>query len=362
MPELPTMSVLDNHEKMQELDPQNVLGSLQALARQVEDAWDTVQKQDYQLDTSRLQNIVVAGMGGSALGPDVIKHAFADRLSLPLEIINDYQLPAYVNENSLVVASSYSGNTEETVAAAQEAKKRQSQVLVVTTGGQLLDLALENNFQYYQINPQHNPSGQPRMALGYSIFGIMALLQKVGLLPLTSQEVNQTIATIRRTSDLMDVFVPAEKNQAKKLAFDILNRIPVFVVSEHLQGAGHILQNQFNENGKTYAEYRVIPELNHHLMEGLRFPQTNDQNLFFVLFESELYHSRTQKRFEITQQIIDGADIDQVAFKVLATTALEQVFEVITLGAFANYYLAILNGVDPAIIETVDFFKQELNK
>lgn len=362
MPELPQISILDDLEQMKEYDPENVLGSLQALAKQVEDAWDTVQQQEYSLDTTKIQNIVVAGMGGSALGPDVIKHAFKDKLTLPLEVINDYALPNYVNDHTLVIASSYSGNTEEIVAAAQDAQQRKAQILCITTGGKLLQFAKDNNYQYYQINPQYNPSGQPRMAVGYSIFGIMAILQKVGLLPLTTSEVNQVIGTIRRTKDLMDVDVPAAKNQAKTLAFHTLGRIPVFVVAQHLQGAGHILQNQFNENGKSYAEYRVIPELNHHLMEGLRFPQTNDSNLYFVLFTSELYHQRTQKRFEITQKVIDGADIEQVSFKVLAPTPLEQVFEVITLGAFANFYLAMLHQINPATIETVDFFKAELSK
>lgn len=369
MPHLPQIGLLDDLEKIQQQDPENVYGSIQALADQVADTWDKVKnlpsqqgKLLQQIDPKQVQNIVVAGMGGSALGPHVIQKAFQKELSVPFEIINNYYLPHYVNKHTLVIASSYSGNTEEIVSAAQEALQKKSQLLIITTGGQLLELAQKNQLAHFIIDPQHNPSNQPRMALGYSIFAVIALLNKLKMLSLSDQVVNNVIATIRRRSQEMEQSVPAQKNQAKQLAFQILTRIPVFVAAEHLEGSVHVLQNQFNENSKSYAEYRIIPELNHHLMEGLRFPQTNDQNLYFIHFTSELYHPRTQIRFEITQQVIDGADIEQVVYQLQAKTILEQVFEVITFGSYANFYLAMLHQENPATIETVDFFKAELNK
>jgi glucose/mannose-6-phosphate isomerase len=354
--------ILDNLEAMRQLDKSNVLGSIQALANQVEDAWDQVQQLNFNIDVAKIQDIVVTGMGGSALGPDIIKHVFKDSLSVPFEIINDYTLPSYVDDNTLVIASSYSGTTEETVAALEQAHQAGAQILVISKGGKLLEFAKQHSYGYYQIEPTHNPSNQPRMAVGYSVFGIIAMLSKIGLLKLTDEEVNRVIATIRRTTAQMDANVPQDNNPAKQLAFHILGRIPVFIGAEHLTGAIHVLQNQFNENGKTFAIYRVLPELNHHQLEGLRFPETNDHNLFFVLFQSNLYHPRTQKRTVITQQVLEGAGIESTLFKLENTASLEQVFEVITLGAFANFYLAMLEGVDPAPIEIVDFFKEELNR
>lgn len=359
---LPDIKLLDDLEKLQAIDASNVLGSIQALANQVEDAWDQVQQLELPIDVARVKNVVVSGMGGSALGPDVIKRAFKSQLTVPLEIVNDYTLPGYVGPDSLVVVSSYSGTTEETVAAMHQAHDQGAQLLIVTTGGQLAEFALEHGYGLYQINPTHNPSNQPRMAIGYSVFGIIAMFHKIGLLTLSDSEVNGVVAAIRRSIGKLDATVEQDTNQAKQLAFQILGRIPVFVAAEHLEGAIHVVQNQFNENAKTYAEYRIIPELNHHLMEGLRFPQTNDANLLFVLFESGLYHPRTQKRFEVTKQVIDGADIELVSFVLENPSPLEQVFEVITLGAYTNFYLAMLTGTDPAPIETVDFFKAELGK
>jgi glucose/mannose-6-phosphate isomerase len=359
---LPNPQILDDLEEVKKIDVSNVLGSIQALANQVEDAWDQVNQLELAIDTSRIQNVVATGMGGSALGPDVIKRAFKNQLSVPLEVINDYKLPAYVGPNTLVLVSSYSGTTEETVAAMHEAHDKGAQILVISTGGQLAEFAKANNYGLYQINPTHNPSNQPRMAIGYSVFGIIAMFHKIGLLNLTDEQVNGVVATIRRLTSELDISVEQDKNQAKKLAFQIIGRIPVFIGSEHLEGALHVVQNQFNENAKTYAEYRIIPEMNHHLMEGLRFPQTNDANLFFVLFDSALYHERNRKRFQVTPQVIDGAGIELSSFLLTSTEPLEQVFEVITLGAFTNFYLAMLENIDPTPIETVDFFKAELSK
>ncbi len=354
--------ILDRREDIQALDKQNVYGSVLALADQIADAWDQVQQLDVKVDASKVRNIVVAAMGGSALGPDVIKRAFKDSLHVPLEVVNDYSLPGYVDEHSLVILSSYSGTTEETLAAAEEAQQKGAQIMIITTGGGLAKLMDEKGYSGYKIVATHNPSNQPRMAIGYSVFGIVALLTKAGLLKLEESEVNAVIAAVRRLTEELKIEASQENNAAKQMAFHMLQRVPVLVAAEHLEGAVHVFQNQLNENAKTYAEYRVVPELNHHLMEGLRFPEDLDTNLFFVLFNSNLYHHRTKKRITITQTVIENAGIDTIDMELENSSRLEQVFEVITFGAFTNFYLAMLEGIDPAPIETVDFFKAEMAK
>lgn len=356
------IGILDSLEAISALDKSNVLGSVQALADQIEDAWDQVSQLTISVDQARISNIVIAGMGGSALGPDIIQRAFKEQLRVPLEVVRDYALPGYVNEHTLVILASYSGTTEETLAAAAVAKEKGSQILGIATGGDLIAFLQTNGYGHYQIRPRHNPSNQPRMALGYAVFGIVALLSKAGMLTLSDTEVNGVVAAVRRTSDELKQEVPSERNPAKQMAFNMMGRIPVLVGAEHLEGALHAFQNQLNENAKIYAEYRIIPELNHHLMEGLRFPQENDKNLFFVLFNSRLYHPRNQKRVGVTQKVIDGAGIDTTLMQLENTSRLEQVFEVMAFGAYTNFYLAMLEGIDPAPIETVDFFKAEMKK
>jgi glucose/mannose-6-phosphate isomerase len=353
-------SILDNQVEITQLDKSNVLGSAQALADQVADAWDQSQTLTVAIDATKVRNIVVSGMGGSALGPDVIQRAIKDQLTVPIEVSRDYTLPGYVNENTLVVLSSWSGTTEETLAAAQDALNRKAQIVGITTGGGLADFLTQHNCTMFKISATHNPSNQPRMGIGYSVFGIIALLAKVGLIRLSDAEVNAVIAAIRRTKAELDVTVPQDKNPAKQMAFHFQGRIPVLVAAEHLEGAIHVFQNQLNENAKCYAEYRVIPELNHHLMEGLRFPLDNDKTMFFLLCNSTLYGERTQKRLTVTQQVIEKAGIDSEAMQLVSASRWEQVFELITFGTFVNFYLAMLEGIDPAPIETVDFFKAQM--
>jgi glucose/mannose-6-phosphate isomerase len=146
------------------------------------------------------------------------------------------------------------------------------------------------------------------------------------------------------------------------MAFEMQTRIPVVVVAEHLEGAAHVCANQLNENAKTYSEYRVIPELNHHLMEGLQFPKTNDDTLLFMLVESELYQASNQKRFKLTSEVLVKNTINQQHIALSSPTKLGQAFELMVFGAYVNFYLAMLNNLDPSPIPWVDWFKQELKK
>lgn len=353
-------SILDNLDQIKQLDRSNVLGSIQAMADQIEDAWTQVQDLQFSVDTARVQNIVVSGMGGSGLGPDVIKRSFKKSLKMSFEIYNDYHLPAYVGSNSLVILASYSGTTEETLSAAQDAISAGAQILVITTGGKLQELMQQHGWGGYIINPRYNPSNQPRMAVGYAVFGVIAMLTKVGILDITHDQVISVINTVKTSLAELNVDVPADRNAAKQMAFQIFGRIPVLIAAEHLEGGAHVFQNQLNENSKSYAEMRIIPELNHHLMEGLQFPQELDKNLFFLLFASNLYHERTQRRFEVTGDVLERAEIDNATVLIDSASPLEQNFEVIAFGAFVNFYLAMLNGIDPAPIPTVDYFKQTL--
>ncbi len=357
-----SIPILDNQTELARLDQDNLRGSIQALGDQIADAWDQVQTLNLSLDTGRVRNIVVSGMGGSALGPDIIKRAFKNELTIPFEIVNDYALPGYVGADSLVIVSSYSGTTEETLASAQDAKQRGAQILGITVGGELLDFLHEHGQGYYQIDPRHNPSRQPRMAVGYSVFGIVALLTKAGLLPLSDDQVNGVIGAVRRQIKELDISVPQDQNQAKQTAFQLIQRVPVFLAAEHLEGAVHVMQNQFNENTKCYAEYRILPEFDHHLLEALQFPEHLDQVLSFLLFNSNLYHPHTQKRFPLTQQVLEEAGLETTLIQLEGSNRLEQAFEVLVFSAFTSFYLAMLEGINPAAIPTVTAFKEKLRK
>jgi glucose/mannose-6-phosphate isomerase len=267
-----------------------------------------------------------------------------------------------VNEHTLVIASSYSGTTEETIAATEDAFKKGAKVAGITSGGKLAELLKAHNAPALVFEPKYNPCNQPRMALGYSIFGQIALFARAGVLSVTAEDYKAVLAAIADAHLQYSVALSQETNLAKILAFEMKERIPVIVTAEHLEGAGHVFANQLNENAKNYSEFRVIPELNHHLMEGLQFPKLNDSTFVFVMIDSPLYSSSNRRRLELTEQVLDKNHITFQRVTLKGKTKLEQVFELLTFGAYANFYLAMLNNINPAPIPWVDWFKSQLKK
>lgn len=354
-------AILDDRSKIKTLDPDGALASAESIADQVRQVWE--EQAQIKLDAYKdVQNIVVAGMGGSALGADFVKNLYKDELTVPIEICKDYDLPNFVNEKTFLILSSYSGNTEETLSCAAKAKERGAMIAVIAAGGKLMDLAKAKNYPHFLIDPKANPSNQPRMATAYNIMAIILMLSKLGLISFSEENYHQVLDAINKTSQNCMVEVSQEKNQAKLLAYMFLERRPILVGASFLEGALHIATNQLNENAKIFADYKVIPEINHHLMEGLTFPKSNALNHFFVFFQSKLYREEIQKRINLTQKIVGKAEIESFEIYLESETKLMQAFELITLGTFTNLYLAYLEGIDPCPIPMVDWFKHELEK
>lgn len=356
-----SISVLENREAIKKIDPDNALASAESIADQVKQVWE---EQD-QIDLSgykNIANIVVAGMGGSALGTDFIRNLYKAELPVSLEICKDYSLPNYVGKNTLVILSSYSGSTEETLNCAKEAEQKGAMIAVVTAGSKLAQLAKDKHYPSYIINPKFNPSNQPRMATAYNIMAIILMLKKLELIKFEEEDFHQVLDAVNVTTQRCLAEVPQDKNQAKILAYLFVERRPILVGGEFLEGALHIGANQLNENAKIYADYKIIPELNHHLLEGLTFPKSNALNHFFVFFQSDLYRSEVQKRISLTQKALEKTSIESIEIKLESESKLMQAFELITLGTFANLYLSYLEGVNPCPIPMVDWFKAQLEK
>jgi glucose/mannose-6-phosphate isomerase len=351
---------LSSREAIAALDVSNMAGSVESLAQQIEHAWQDTRSLTF-TPQAEIRSVIVAGMGGSALGADVIRHVFKDQLAVPLEIARDYTLPASVGKHTLVILASYSGTTEETLSCAQQAQTAGAQLMVISAGGALIELAEKHNLTHYTIVPTHNPSGQPRAAIGYAITGTIALLNSAGLISVSKTDVDTVLQTVRATTEECSIENPEEGNPAKLLAFNMVDLRPVIVVADFLEGAGHVAANTTNENAKAFADYKVLPELNHHLLEGLQFPKTNTSTHTFVFVMSILYHERNRTRAELTQELIDEMGIPTVQLPLKGTTKLAQAFELITLFAFASFYLSLLENINPTPIPYVDKFKEALS-
>jgi glucose/mannose-6-phosphate isomerase len=352
------MPKLDQINKIKKLDKTNLVSSVDSLHKQIEDAWKTVKNIEVPENYKKVNKIIICGMGGSSLGGHVIRSLYADQLEVPIYLQRDYNLPKWTDQNTLVVLSSYSGNTEETVSCANDAEDNKYKTLVITSNGELARIAQNNNFPSYQINPQFNPCGQPRMAIGYSVFGQVAMFNKLGLITIDEQQIKNLTKCLKELTSNYELSVPVEKNPAKQIAIKLKNKFVNYISSQHLRGASHVFNNQTNENSKNFSNYFFIPELNHHLMEGLKNPDL--ENGVFLFFNSKHYSKRIQKRFALTKDVVEKNGVLVLEKTFNEKTKLEDAFHLILFGGYTTFYLSMLNNLNPAPIPWVDYFKEKL--
>ncbi|OGV95834.1 hypothetical protein A2W24_02145 [Microgenomates group bacterium RBG_16_45_19] len=353
-------TLLDDPTRLAAIDTSQVLASIVALPEQCLDAAAQIQNLNFPDPYRSVKRVLIAGMGGSNLGGRIIEAVFADELTLPMVRLHDYHLPAWADAQTLIICSSYSGTTEETLSVAAEAIQRQLLWTAIGTGADLIALAQAQAVPYYQIQPTHNPSDQPRLALGYSLIGQLLILAKLGLINLPASAIDHLVAAMKLVVSQNQLSVPLNSNPAKQLAVSLYGRLPVLISSGHLIGTTHSLKNQFNENAKTFAACFDLPELNHHLMEGLVHPSTNPQNLAFISFLSSLYSERISRRFSLTQEVITQNHLPVYPYAVPGDTELTQAFTGLQFGSFVIFYLGMLYQQDPAPIPWVDYFKAKL--
>lgn len=333
-------------------DSLHIKQSLLAFPQQFAQVVSEIGMQDVSNKCMLVKNIVVAGMGGSALGGRIIQTLEQQLLRIPLIVSTEFHLPNFVNEQSLVIVSSYSGNTEETLTALQEAISRNALVYILTSGGKLAQIAHEKDLPAYIFDPKHNPSGQPRMGLGYSIATLLYLLSRCQLI--------SPPADLSHLSDFLTSQVDVAQKNGQELAQRLVNKSVILLSSEHLKGAAHAVKNMLNENSKNMSFSFDLPEANHHLLEGLTFPKSNSANFVFVTLKSALYRPEVQKRYAITAQVIAKQHLEVVEFPMHGPNPLLECLDIIQTGGWLSYHLAAYNQVDPGPIPWVDYFKDQL--
>jgi len=350
---------LDRESVYQELDSERVLLSLGSVPDQILQAWHEVGAMKLRL--FRPSCVVVSGMGGSGLGPDIFRTAFGTRVRVPFIISNGYSLPGYVNARSYVISVSYSGGTEETVAAYKEASLRGAKRFVVTTGGTLARLAAADNVPCYRFEPRHNPSGQPRMGLGYALGALAALVKKLRLANFSSDDMTRTAAVAREMWHKVRFEESYSRNPAKRLAETLEDKIPVFIATRFLGGALHAITNQLQENAKHFSLFFRVPELNHHVLEALSFPSGINKKLHAVLFDSTLANPLNRERLMLTREVLRKQGVESTLYLLRAEEPLAASLELVMLGGATGVYLALLHKQNPVKIPWVDYFKKHLH-
>ena len=335
------------------LDPKDVYGSTGLLSEQVKQVLNDFKSINPPNDYRNIKNIVISGMGGSAYGGHVAKSLLKQDLEVPIYINNDYTLPSFVNTDSLVILISYSGATEETLASARQALEKKAKISGITASGDLEEFLKQNSSFYYIFDPKNNPSGQPRLGTGYIVLGTLMIFKKLNLIDLSEDVI------VNATENLLKNKNKISEN-AKDLAQKTYGKIPLIFASEFLEGNAHILRNQVNETAKCFSEFGIIPEINHHLMEGLKNPQ--DRKLISLFINSTLYSERNEKRLSLTKDVVTQNNIEIIEYLPNGNDQLSHVLDVLSFGGFYSFYLAILYNQDPSLIPWVDYFKENLKK
>lgn len=327
------------------------LDSIMAFPDQCLQAWEDIKKLPTPSGYENIENIIVCGMGGSRFTPLSIKECFSDRIKIPYEVLDGYNLPKYVNDKTLVILSSYSGTTEEVISCAKEARAKKAKIAAVTKGGEIEIICKENAYFSYIFKELHNPSDQPRLGVGYMLFGHLGLLHKLNLIEIDEKEILDSINHLKG----LDL-----EHHAKELSQKMLDNEIFVVVSEHLKGFANGFANQINENAKAMSSYRFLSELNHHLLEGLTNPVELKKHWLFVLVNSPLYSPRVAKRYPITSDVIIKQGVSVYEYKISGKSKFSDLLEAFALSGLATFYLSLLYKVDPTKIPWVDYFKKEL--
>jgi len=343
--------MLDDLKYIHQRDGQDALGIAQRQCQQLAQEFTKPEI------SGPFENVVYVGMGGSALAAAL--SVSWPGYSLPFEICRSYNIPAYVSDKTLFIASSYSGNTEETVSALAEAETKGAKIVVIASGGKLKEIAQAKGYPYLAIPKVE----QPRYAVLYNLKALVIVLEVAGLVKEEQASAAMTRAAefLRKEIAAWTATVPTKDNPAKKLAEELAGKSVVIYAGPLLAAAAYKWKINFNENAKNVAWWNQYPEFNHNEMIGWS-SHPIEKPYGIVDLRSNLEHPRVQKRFEVTEKLLSGRRPAPNVVQVKGETILEQLLWAVAFGDFVSIYLALLNNVNPAPVELVEKFKIELDK
>ncbi|HTA76140.1 MAG TPA: bifunctional phosphoglucose/phosphomannose isomerase [bacterium] len=352
--------ILDNPDQIYKLDPQHMLHLVETVPQQCRDARHHALLNKIKLNSFKIDSLVICGVGGSAIGGEMVANYLRSVLKIPVYVNRDYALPAWVDRQTLVICSSHSGDTEETLSAFKQALARKLNIVIISSGGTLLKEARKHKLPYYEM-----PGGvQPRTTLNYSLITLLTMLESAKLLPSMDGEIEEAVLLLEKTMFEFNLFNDSKKNLAKQLALFFYGKNPVIYASENCLGTtAYRWKCQFNENAKQMAHVNAIPEMNHNEILSYTIQDSFVKNAAVLLLRSGKYENdRVQKRFAIFKKI-SGLKKNQVS-EVWAegNSLLSQTLWMVYLGDFVSVYLAFLKGLNPTSIGLIDQLKAGLKK
>ncbi len=347
---------LDNPQIYKQYDPEGMLTHLHKMPNLCQQAWQMAMNFDLPQDYSKISKVVILGMGGSAIGGDLVSNLVASEAKLPILVHRDYNLPASIDSKTLVIASSYSGMTEETLSSFEQALETDSKKLVITTGGKLKIMAEERKIPVFNFDYK----AQTRVALPFLLLPIFGFLQKLGFINDKSADVMEAIEVLQKLSQRINEGVSLSENPVKQLANRLYGHLPVIYGADILSEVARRWKTQLNENSKTWACYEVFPEFNHNAVVGYQFPPELAGKIMVVLLRSAHLPKRIQLRYQLTCQLLEQAKVSYQIVDGNGTSPLSQMMSLILFGDYISYYLAILYKIDPSPVKAIDYLKKQL--
>lgn len=349
---------LDNVQEMRRQDPEGMVDRIAELPDQLREAWQNASGFSLPPDYADIDNVVIMGLGGSAIGGDLARTLVAGEARVPIEVVREYDPPGYVGPRTLAIATSYSGNTEETLAAYEAARRRGAKLVVLTTGGQLLQRAHAHGVPAYRFTYR----SQPRAALGHSLVPLLVFLQRANVIADKGSQVEEAARVLTGVCTRISPRVPVAENAAKQLANDFHGRLLAIYGGGLTAEVARRWKGQLNENAKHWATFDVLPELDHNSVVGYEYPAGLAASLRVVFLETDYAHERVKARFKATQELLRRQGIQFHVVRAVGGGPLAQMLGAVYLGDFTSYYLAMLNGVDPTPVKAIDWLKAELAK
>ena len=354
------MNTLDDLEKIEELDRQDMLGVEERFLEQIKEAKRIAESAEIrELNADNLNGIAILGMGGSGFTGDIIQSLIIDIIDVPVIVVKSYDLPAFVGSGWLVIAVSYSGNTEETVSALLQAVERGCEILCISSGGKVMDIAEENKKTHIKVPPGF----QPRGASGYLIFTTYLAMDRMGIVDMAYDDLKETMDLLEEKSIEYNRNTRTEENFAKQLAFELFDYFPVvFGVEGYLSAIAYRWKCEINENSKSPCFWGEFPELNHNETVGWQNLGEITSCFVLVVFDDENATDRIKVRIRTTIKLLEENFGKVIEIPVQGKSRLARAISTMYLGDIASVYLAYLYEVDPTPVDRISVLKSELAK
>jgi len=347
---------LDDISAFRKLDPQSMLAEINGLPDQLDRAWELGKCLPLPA-WKGISRVLIAGMGGSAIGADLLAAYIAPLCPIPIVVHRDYDLPAWAKgAETLVVASSHSGNTEETLSAFEQAVERGCRILAISMGGKLAAAAGRAGAHLWLF--EHR--GQPRAAVGFSFGLLLAAFSRLGLIPDPEADLEDAIAAMKSQQAYLEAEISTTENPAKRLAGQLVGRWVAVMGAEILAPVARRWKGQISELAKAWGQFEFLPEANHNTSAGVVHPEEVLSKTSVLFLRAESYHPRNKLRVSLTKEIFMLEGLGTDFFDAKGETPLAQLWTALHFGDYCAYYLAMAYGVDPTPVEAIEGLKARM--